>query len=369
MSTFSLNNDYDIREHVVNSCLESKECSLKFQNKFLFKSENIKSNLLNLMKEITNNRNENQCIKIIKLESIIRRLPWKYVLGYINRSLILQNTLRTLILPFLYHLNYCPNPKLFVKFLNFFLEIKSNNSQTENQFHFSGSKFHALQNKLIRFSEYSSSFGNRLEFCLKEGKLVETNFIDPCEMIFDYNAKYSNFLYKPVRIDPNDVKSDKTRIVIVSGKWDSQTPYEAAREEFEKINSTNKFLFVADHLAHGVIDADQSKFLSLDLFLNFMFSGENEIILRNLFEIVNSQNLNWDPNFNNQMNFNIWDFDEKSNFESNDKLFVFLFSICCLFLIPILSLSIIVLKENKFKRINSKNIKKRTQKDELINCN
>ncbi len=209
-----------------------------------------------------------------------------------------QSRARGVVLPMLYSLAYCPSIDDFVKFTTYYLEMVDNysddipvpdasisssfksvaDSATAPILHAS---LYPQTNKFvgahIRLSEYFSNYPERAKMCLDRGFLNEHNWVDTCGMISDYRDDFKEFFYhsQPARPRQEDLAHSPTRIVILTGKWDTQTPHDLAQREFDSLVAPNKFIFTADHAAHGVIDTSDLPGFSLNLALDFVMTGSS----------------------------------------------------------------------------------------------
>lgn len=222
---------------------------------------------------------------------------------YIRVAFYKKTGLRSAFLPILYGATYCPNLEVFNGMLREFhsmyvtlaeeygsesnlpqILMQTHCSTTPNTNHFFGDH--------IRYSEYSYEANEKFKKCREVGHLNAANWSDVCGIVSDFNEDYSPYLYEPVVADPTfgELSSSPTRIVIVTGKMDTQTPHDSSEREYERLPVRNKHIFSADHGGHGIIDTWEVPGLGLDLMLDFTMTGskKSEATMREALRLHNS---------------------------------------------------------------------------------
>jgi len=119
------------------------------------------------------------------------------------------------------------------------------------------------------------------------------------------------------RVSKRALEESETRIVIVTGKLDTQTPHDSAQREFDRLPMREKYLFAADHGGHGIIDEWEVPGLSLNLMLSFTMTG-SEVDRQRIEIAIEEHNgqadkiwRNWDRNILKRSD-DIWDLSCKS---------------------------------------------------------
>ena len=109
-------------------------------------------------------------------------------------------------------------------------------------------------------------------------------------------------------VTTNFLERSPTRLVIVTGKLDTQTLHDSAQEEFDRLPLNEKYMFSADHAGHGVIDSWEVPGLKLETVLSFTMTGSES----DKAKIITSIN---DHNSNPERIWNNWD---RQIFDEND---------------------------------------------------
>lgn len=291
---------------------------------------------------------------------------------YIRVSFYKKTGLRSAFLPLLYNVVYCPDLKEFTGLMGQFhsayqayYEESMNDSSSpclleplrgshcsspSNTNHFFGGH--------IRFSEYSYEDGaKKMKRCLKTGYLNAANWADMCGMVSDYREEYGPFLYEPeVPIVPMRMfEQSPTRLVIVTGKLDTQTLHDSAEREFNRLPLREKYMFSADHAGHGIIDSWEVPGFKLDLLLSFLMTGSTSN-LNTIRSVLKSHNENpdriwrhWDRQVFGDRN--IWKFDSKTQKYDWKKVLVF---VGLVLLVPFVTLLIQKLFDEESKQKTKK---------------
>ena len=282
-----------------------------------------------LLPTILNPSNQNPCKLLFKFISTASKSNLHATINSVVRFLVhKQSKIRGVILPMLFSLAYCPSIEDFVKFTNHYMELVENysddipaeasiaDSQNTEVQESSQKPFPEMQNNLmkqssqtptlhaslypqanrfvgahIRLSEYFANSPEKAKACLARGFLNESNWADGCGMISDYKDGFRSFFYQPEPARPRreELAQSQTRIVILTGKWDTQTPHDLAQREFDSLLTPNKFIFSADHAGHGVIDTSDLPGFSLRLALEFVMTG-NPVALKQISGIFERHN-------------------------------------------------------------------------------
>lgn len=282
----------DIRFHVADSCLQSEQCRDRFPLK-------TRDEIAGLVGRIMDPGTQNACKRGLQFVSPHIAASLHGTIDIIVRSLAVRKFHeRALMLPFLYSVAYCPSVDrhnaLLGQVCDAVLERATDKHSTGKL-----TRMHEARDapsntffqRHIRFSEMTVGAGEMLARCQRDGYLDRTSWVDPCGMIYDYRASFEPYLYRPVRKKPTPqtLRTSTTRVIVVSGRWDTQTPYDAAREEFDQLEVPEKYMFVANHMAHGVIGASGFD-LSLGKMLSFLMHGNKGELqkLRRLFARQNA---------------------------------------------------------------------------------
>jgi hypothetical protein len=277
MPEFALHEGTDIRQYVVQTCLKSELCRAKFPQmspEFADK----------LLPAILDPNNQNPCKLLFKFLSTTGKYNLHATINSAVRFMAhKQSKSRGVILPMLYSLAYCPSIDDFVKFSTHYMELVANYSDDIPATSCPVPTLHASlypqTNRFvgahIRLSEYFANTPERASICLDRGYLNESNWSDACGMISDYKEDFRSFFYQPEPACPRreDLAQSPTRVVILTGKWDTQTPHDLAQREFDSLLAPNKFIFSADHAGHGVIDTSEVPGFFLHLALEFVVTG------------------------------------------------------------------------------------------------
>jgi hypothetical protein len=281
----------------VRSCFQSETCKSALNS--ISEDEAV-----DLMKRIMDQNIVNPCKSSISfLAGQSGHNVNSFLNSYIRVALYKKTMLRPAIIPLLYSIAYCPSVGRFNRLLSDFhaanlgsdesSDVKSSSvsttglhcSLTPNTNDFFGSH--------IRYSEYSHDDSEgRFEVCQKQKFLSSSNWADVCGMVSDYNDAFTPYLYEPLvpLVTVREAMLSPTRLVVVTGKLDTQTPHDLAAREFSVIPLREKYLFTADHAGHGVIDSWEVPGLSLDVMLSFTMYGRDED-LRRLRAAIASHNL------------------------------------------------------------------------------
>ncbi len=276
MPDFRLNEKNDIRRHVINSCFSSETCRKSFKGKAT------RQEAENLMEVAMQEDNRNACKESMEFLAKHHSQQLSILLNsYVRVAFYKRTGLRTAFIPLLFGVAHCPNFDVFKVLIRQFhgaYESYCNESKTEiysechcsspsNTNHFFGGH--------IRFSEYAYEADDKMEQCTTRGYLNAADWADVCGMVSDFKEEYRPFLYEPeVPIVPlKKLERSSTRLVITTGKLDTQTPHDAAEREFDKLPLNEKYLFAADHAGHGTIDSWEVPGLKLELMLSFLMSG------------------------------------------------------------------------------------------------
>ena len=179
-------------------------------------------------------------------------------------------------------------------------------------------------------------------------------------MISDYRKDYEPYLYVPEvpEISWKQMENSPTRLIIVTGKLDTQTPHDLAQQEFDRLPMREKFIFTADHAGHGIINSWEVPGFTLELLLSFMTTGSQddlENITNRIDEHNNQPDRIWKA-FNGNLfkggdgyNFDFW------NFKKEDRRYSwwgFGTLLIGSLLPPIITFIIIYKQETNFKLIN-----------------
>ena len=331
MPEFRLYSSVDIRKHVVDSCFRSETCHSTFGS-FLTRSE-----AEDLMKTISKKETRNECKAAIEFMAGSREGSVNSLISSFTRFAFYSKTkLRAAFLPLLYGIAYCPDVEKFNTLLSEFqgayqkhIEESSNTiydsktsmllSPSSTEMHCStGSQTNHFFGNHIRFSEFSQSPGNSFKKCHEVGYLDVANWADVCGMVSGWKEEYRPYLYQtsnPV-VSRKYLENSPTRIVIVTGKLDTQTPYDLAQWEFDRLPMREKYIFAADHAGHGLIDEWEVPGLNLNLMLSFTMTG-TESYRKRIEAVIEEHNGNADRIWNNwdngsfQKSGNVWDLSVK----------------------------------------------------------
>lgn len=318
---FRLNESGDVRKYVVDSCQKSEYCRSRFPLSSKVEAED-------LMRLIMSDETDNPCKRTLQFISEHSYQPLYSTLNsHVRYALYSKKALKAALLPFLYDLAYCPSVN---KFTTMYREIFSKIHDAEatedeisddllhqnNNLHCTSksSKTDYFFGGHIRFSEFSYDSIEKVRLCRERKFLNVSNWADVCGMISDYKVDFEPFLYAAEEPEPSreDLRTSQTRVLIFTGKWDTQTPHDLAQEEFDRLNVPHKYIFTADHGGHGVIEGTDVPNLGLDLVISFLMTG-NEKDLRKIRAGIEDHNNQPDRIFKtwNQEAFkeqNIWDF-------------------------------------------------------------
>lgn len=279
MPGFQLSETADLHKYVVDSCFQSDLCKEKFVN---YSREGLEQ----LVKTINSPSTKNPCKTLFQYKARTGNIKfYTLVSGVVRYFAHKKSRQRGVILPFLYNLAHCPSIDDFVKFSNYFDALyygtappkgaNASSSETPVMHASISPTTNGFVGAHIRLSEYFGDSFSRSEMCVNRGFVNDENWADSCGMMTDYKPQYRPFLYRPEWPQPKheDLADSPTRILIFSGKWDTQTPFDFAKAEFDSLPVKNKYLFTAQHASHDIIDSHQVEYLSLKSVLNFMFTG------------------------------------------------------------------------------------------------
>lgn len=277
MPEFRLNEKFDIRRHVVNSCFSSESCRKSLG------SELTKEEAENLMEVAMREDNKNGCKEAMEFLANISGQKLNGLLNsYIRVAFYKKTGLRPAFISILHGVAHCPDLDEFTKLMRRFhnsYQSYCDDSKTEtegrvchcsspsNTNHFFGGH--------IRFSEYSYESEEKMETCMSRGYLNSANWADVCWMVSDFKEEYVPYLYEPEIpvYSLSKLERSPTRLVITTGKLDTQTPHDAAEQEFNRLPLNEKYLFAADHGGHGTIDSWEVPGMKLELMLSFLMTG------------------------------------------------------------------------------------------------
>jgi len=281
----------DLPRAMADSCIRSPLCA----NKFPLKSP---EQISQLISRITDESNKNACKTATSFIASHSHQDLKFYLDHSIRKIITEMPrFRGIILPFLYHVAECPVPEKFTAILDLWAKIRSSHNSEEITVGAHGSapsEFNRDYGRYLRFSEMSTQPEYLQETCKRKGSIFADSFTDSCYVFADYIPGYEEYLYKP-QIPPTSDKtiaSSTTILIILSGKWDTQTPHELAEAEYHRLPLFNKYIFVADHGTHGLIDnVDSFQSLSRTQVLEFLFERDQAQMLA-LADVFVHANLN-----------------------------------------------------------------------------
>lgn len=291
--------------------------------------------------------------------------------SYVRIALYKNTGLRPVLLPLLHDIAYCPSIKKFNQLLTGFHEIftKVDPIEAENLLESSINGMHCTDRPQInyffsghiRFSEFKYEAGEKFRKCQETGYLNSSNWSDVCGMISDYKEDYEPFLYVPEvpELSWKQIENSPTRLIIVTGKLDTQTPHDLAQSEFDRLPMREKFIFTADHAGHGIINSWEVPGFTLEVILSFLTTGSKEdleSIKKSIDEHNNKPDRIWKAFSSNVfksdgkdgINFDFWNF-EKVNRRYDWWGFVTL--LIGSLLSPIITFIIIYKQETNFKLI------------------
>ena len=292
------------------------------------------------METILNKDNRNECKAAIEFMAGNRSESLNSLLNSYTRFAFYTKTkLRAAFLPLIYDIAFCPNLAKFNVVLSEFhgayqKHIDESSSSTEtcrsdmllgpppsaSEMHCStGSRTNHFFGNHIRFSEFMYESDRKFKKCIKTGYLRSANWADVCGMVSGWKEDYRPYLYVPEvpKVSRRSLESSQTRVVIVTGKLDTQTPHDLAQREFDRLPLGEKYMFTADHGGHGIIDEWEVPGLSLHLMLSFTMSGSEDQKQRieSLLADHNSQAdriwQNWDRNVFHKSTNEMWNFTVK----------------------------------------------------------
>lgn len=320
---FRLDENADVRKHVVNSCFKSETC-----REALGKLSEIEAE--GMMEKIMKDEKRNACKSALKFLAHNSGHTLNSLLNsYIRVSFYRKTGIRTAFIPILFGAAYCPNIEGYNGLLSDFHEayLKSNEKNIEtmlleplNFVEMHGTEGGITNNFFgghIRYSEFSNDSKEKFKTCQEKGYLNSANWADVCGMVSDYNGDYYDYLYEPEspKVSNEILQKSPTRLVIVTGKLDTQTPHDLAEKEFDKLGVVEKYMFTADHAGHGVIDSWEVPDMKMDLLLSFTMTGsENDkIMIEEAIRKHNNQPERIWKHLDSQIfgERNIWDFEEK----------------------------------------------------------
>ena len=332
MPEFRLHGSVDVRKHVIDSCLRSETCRSTF-------GRNLKrSDGERLMQTILDKDAQNECKASIEFLAGSRKENVNSLINSYTRFAFYSKTkLRPAFLPLIYGVAFCPNVEKFNLLLSEFhgayqkhieeASITVNDDDRSSmllsprcsEMHCSiGSRTNHFFGNHIRFSEFSHESERQFRKCIEVGYLRSVNWADVCGMVSGWKEEYRPYLYVPEvpKVSKKTLERSETRIVIVTGKLDTQTPHDLAQREFDRLPLREKYIFTADHGGHGIIDEWEVPGLSLYLMLSFTMSGSEETKerIQASFAEHNTQAdriwRNWDRNIFQKSN-DIWDLSRK----------------------------------------------------------
>lgn len=325
-----------MREHLVSSCFSSSACFEAIGSKLS------REEAVGLMATIMDPGTKNRCKSSLEFVASSLDLNIQNLLNYYIRVSFYKKTgMRPAVMPIMYGAAYCPSVREFNKFLSAFHEAYMSvsddpkydsmnemllapkldglhSSKTPNTNHFFGNH--------IRYSEYRHDSNGQFDICVTRGYLNSENWTDVCGMVLDYKKDYAPYLYEPVeaKISAEAYMKSPTRIVIISGKLDTQTPHDVAEEEFERIPMREKYLFAADHAGHGFIDSWEVPGFTLDRVLRFLMTG-SKVARQELEDAIDNHNAQPDRIWNEYDKkifdgIDIWEIEPKdSDAEKGDR--------------------------------------------------
>lgn len=355
MPNFRLHGSVDVRKHAIDSCYRSETCRSAFGNDFK------RSDAEKLMEIILKKETKNGCKAAFQFLAGNREDNLNSMINSYTRFAFYTRTgMRPAFLPLLFGIAFCPNIEKFNLLLSDFhaahqrhIEEYSSSaasdlllSPTASNMHSSiGSKSNHFLGNHIRFSEFSHESEDKFSKCAEIGYLRSANWADVCGMVSGWKEEYRPYLYKPEipKVSRKALEDSETRIVIVSGKLDTQTPHDLAQREFDRLPVREKYIFTADHAGHAIIDEWETPGLSLNLMLSFTIAGseEDRQLIESIIERHNGQAdrvwKNWDRNMLTRSG-DVWDLSCKTRRYSwwmfvsvlSGCLVVPLVTLCCL---------------------------------------
>lgn len=336
MPDFALNAQVDIRQHVADTCMKSELCRERIPSTL------DKEGIANLMARILESSTNNPCKLLFSFLSGLHRPNLHATISAAVRFLVHRHPKsRGVVLPMLYSLAYCPSIDDFVKFATHYTELTKRYTDDVPAATVTPTMHASLYPQTnrfvgphIRLSEYFGNTPELARYCVQMGSLNESNWADGCGMLSDYSPDFEPFLYEPEPARPKweDLVNSATRIVIFTGKWDTQTPHDFAQREFDSLPVANKFIFTADHAGHGIIDTADCPGLSLNLALNFLMTG-NPAAQAQITDILSRHNADadsvWRALQKEDSSFkHLWSFQEKAKKYSWMSFLVTLFGCC-----------------------------------------
>lgn len=279
----------DVAHNMAASCLGSTLCAARLPLKSAAEIER-------LMARITDDANSNRCKLAVAFVGSRMGQGLKFYLDHSIRRIVTDRPrFRGMVLPFLYHVAECPVPERFPRVLELWSGVRS--GQLDEGLLVEGHGSAAAEvnrdyGRYLRFSEASVHPDYMLSVCKARGALLASSFTDACYVFSDYVPGYEDFLYVPQFPQPRAeaLAQSATRLIVVSGKWDTQTPHELAEAEFMRLPLRDKHLFTAEHGAHGILGNSHAVgALTRTDMLAFLFEGGavREQRLRRLFAQAN----------------------------------------------------------------------------------
>lgn len=285
MPNFRLHGSVDVRKHAIDSCYRSEICRSTFGNGLK------RSDAEKLVEIILKKETQNGCKSAFEFLAGNRKENLNSIINSYTRFAFYTKTgMRPAFLPLLYGIAFCPNIEKFNLLLSEFHEahLKKNTEEssgatsglllsptTSNMHSSTGSKTNQFFGNHIRFSEFSHESEKKFKKCTEIGYLRAANWADVCGMVSGWKEEYRPYLYVPEipKVSRKTLEDSETRIVIVSGKLDTQTPHDLAQREFDQLPMREKYIFTADHAGHSIIDEWETPGLSLNLMLSFTMTG------------------------------------------------------------------------------------------------
>lgn len=359
MPNFRLHGSVDVRKHAIDSCYKSETCRLNFGNNLS------RSDAEKLVEIILKKETQNECKSAFEFLSGNREGNLNSVINSYTRFAFYSKTgMRPAFFPLLYGIAFCPNIEKFNSLLSEFyaahrkqmedtVSASSNLllSPADSSMHSStGSKTNQFFGNHIRFSEFSFESEKKFKKCTEIGYLRSANWADVCGMVSGWKEEYRPYLYVPEipKMSKKALEASETRIVIVSGKLDTQTPHDLAQREFDRLPMREKYIFTADHAGHAVIDEWETPGLSLKLMLSFTMTGSesDKQMIESIIERNNGQAdriwRNWDRKMLTKSG-DIWDLSYKQR-EYSWSIFLTVLSGCLV--VPLVTLIFLDISED-----------------------
>ena len=267
---------------MINSCYKSEFCREAMKSLKRTEAEG-------LMETIMKDKTDNPCkVSVSFIASQSQQSLNSLLNSYVRVSLYKTTSLRPVLLPFLHDIAHCPSIEKFNKLLRGFHETSTKIDPIEQEdllessvkgMHCTASgKTNHFFGGHIRFSEFKYEGEEKFRKCQEIGYLNSANWADVCGMISDYKEDYEPFLYVPEVPETSwrQLENSPTRLVIITGKLDTQTPHDLAQNEFDRLPMREKYIFTADHAGHGIINSWEVPGFTLDLIISFLTTGSRD---------------------------------------------------------------------------------------------